>query len=58
MLGFMDIDSTIRDEALIALTKESTNEENKAFNKWHRDNRMSLMVMKRAMIETVKGWNS
>ena len=54
-LGLMDIDSAIRVEAPAALTEVSTDEEKKAFNKWHRDNRMSLLVMKRAMTETVRG---
>ena len=54
-LYVIDQHPTITDEAHAALTEVSIDEENKAFNKWHRDNKMSLLVMKRAMTKIVRG---
>ncbi|GAV89287.1 UBN2_2 domain-containing protein [Cephalotus follicularis] len=42
----MDLYDALRMNAPIAITVQSTNEQNAAYEKWERSNRMSLMIMK------------
>lgn len=54
MLGLMDHDLALRENAPSALTSASTAEDRVKHEKWHKANRMSLMVMKKTMSETVR----
>lgn len=55
MLGLMDHDLAFRENAPSTLTFASTAEDKVKHEKWHKVNRMSLMVMKMIMSETVGG---
>ncbi|KAK7276201.1 hypothetical protein RIF29_17337 [Crotalaria pallida] len=55
VLGCMDLDLALRDERPTDLTEQSSAEDKKNFEKWERSNRMSLMIMKRAIPETFRG---
>ncbi|XP_050129613.1 uncharacterized protein LOC126606288 [Malus sylvestris] len=55
LLGLMDYDLAIREEEPAALTVESTAEQKAKFEKWEKSNMMGLLIMKKAMTETVRG---
>ncbi|XP_050104620.1 uncharacterized protein LOC126584202 [Malus sylvestris] len=55
VLGLMDLDLALREDKPTALTVESTADEKLKFEKWDRANRMSLMIMTKAMAQPVKG---
>ncbi|XP_070668580.1 uncharacterized protein [Malus domestica] len=55
MLGLMDHDLALKENAPSTLTSASTAEDKVKHEKWHKANRMSLMVMKRTISETVRG---
>lgn len=51
----MDFDLVLREEAPAALTATSTTNEKNKFEKWKKANRMALLIMKKAMTESVRG---
>ncbi|XP_068331661.1 uncharacterized protein [Pyrus communis] len=51
----MDLDLALRKDEPASLTDTSTVEQRLRHEKWQKPNRMSLMVMKRTMSETVRG---
>ncbi|XP_021815541.1 uncharacterized protein LOC110758061 [Prunus avium] len=55
VLGFMDLDLALREDEPAALTNESSDAHRRQHEKQHKANRMSLLIMKRAMTETVRG---
>ena len=55
MLGCMDLDLAIRIQPLDALTNSNTTKERTYYEKWERSNYMSLMIMKHAIPETIRG---
>ncbi|TQD68549.1 hypothetical protein C1H46_045918 [Malus baccata] len=55
VLGLMDLDLALREEKPAAITTESTADHKAKFEKWERTNRMSLMIMRKAMAPSVKG---
>uniref|UniRef100_A0A803N5A4 HAT C-terminal dimerisation domain-containing protein n=1 Tax=Chenopodium quinoa TaxID=63459 RepID=A0A803N5A4_CHEQI len=55
VLGCMDLDLALRVERPIALTDSSSSVEKGNMEKWERSNRMSLMIMKRAIPESFRG---
>lgn len=54
ILGCMDIDLALRREQPASLTDNSSNEDKRDYEKWERSNRMSLMIMKRAIPEAFR----
>ncbi|KAM1693553.1 hypothetical protein ACFX2K_033035 [Malus domestica] len=54
VLGLMDLDLALREDKPAALTDKSIAEEKLNFDKWEMANRMSLMIMKKAMTQPVK----
>ncbi|KAM1833617.1 hypothetical protein ACFX13_023415 [Malus domestica] len=54
-LGLMDLDLALREEKPKAIIAKSTADEKVKLEKWERANRMSMMIMKKAMAESVKG---
>ncbi|XP_074321767.1 uncharacterized protein LOC141658944 [Silene latifolia] len=55
VLGCMDLDLALRDERPATLTATSTSDAKRDMEKWERSNRMSLMIMKRAIPESFRG---
>ncbi|KAL9256818.1 Histone deacetylase 6-like protein [Drosera capensis] len=55
VLVCMDLDLALRIERLAALKDTSTPDEKKEMEKWERSNRMSLMIMKHAILESFRG---
>ena len=55
VLGVMDLDLALRVDQPDPLTHESTSDQEKEMEKWERSNRMSLMIMKRAIPEAFRG---
>ena len=55
VLGFMDLDLTIRKNAHAPLTAESTSDEKRKIERWERSNRMCLMIMKKSIPEAFRG---
>ncbi|KAB2604291.1 retrotransposon protein [Pyrus ussuriensis x Pyrus communis] len=55
VLGLMDLDLALREEKPAAITAESTADHKAKVEKWERTNRMSLMIMRKAMVSSVKG---
>ena len=55
VLGCMDLDYAIRIEQPPALTNESTAEERANYEKWERSNRISLMIMKHTIPDSIRG---
>ena len=55
VLGVMDLDLALRVDQPDGLTDESTLDDKREMEKWERSNRMSLMVMKRAIPEAFRG---
>lgn len=54
-LGMADYDHILKENPPAALTETSSKSEKSAFKSWHKNNRMSLMIMKRSMSEAVRG---
>ena len=54
VLGVMDLDLALRVERLTALTDISTPEQKREMDKWERSDRMSHMIMKRAVPEAFR----
>ena len=57
VLGLMDLDLVVKEDKSAALTDNSTPDQRIKFEKWARANRMSLMIMKKVMTQSVKGGN-
>jgi transposase InsO family protein len=55
VLGVMDLDLALRVDQPTALTDKSTSDDKREMEKWERSNRISLMVMKRAIPEAFRG---
>ena len=55
VLGLMDLDLALREDKPGAITAESTTDEKLKFEKWERANRMSMAIMKKAMVQSIKG---
>ncbi|RVW80762.1 Retrovirus-related Pol polyprotein from transposon TNT 1-94 [Vitis vinifera] len=55
VLGCMDLDYALRVDRPSDLTSASTAEQRSAMEKWERSNRMSLMIMKHSIPETIRG---
>uniref|UniRef100_A0A1S3Y7A2 Retrovirus-related Pol polyprotein from transposon TNT 1-94 n=1 Tax=Nicotiana tabacum TaxID=4097 RepID=A0A1S3Y7A2_TOBAC len=55
VLGCMDLDLALRIEQPASLGDTSSSDEKKEMEKWERSNRMSLMIMKRAILESFRG---
>lgn len=51
----MDFDLALREEEPAAITKESSAKQKQQFGKWEKANRMSLLIMKRAMSAAIRG---
>ncbi|RVW13159.1 hypothetical protein CK203_104964 [Vitis vinifera] len=51
----MDLDYALRVDRPSDLTSVSTAEQRSAMEKWERSNRMSLMIMKHSIPETIRG---
>ncbi|KAM1367715.1 hypothetical protein ACFX13_001209 [Malus domestica] len=54
VLGLMYLDLAPKENQPVALTDKSIANENLKFEKWERANKMSLMIMKKAMAQPVK----
>ncbi|XP_047307767.1 uncharacterized protein LOC124911341 [Impatiens glandulifera] len=55
VLGCMDMDLAIQTEQPTTLTVISSPEEKAKFEKWEHSNRVSLMIIKRAIMEMFRG---
>jgi len=55
VLGIMDLDLALRSDQPTALTDVSSPEEKREFERWERSNRISLMIMKRAIPKSFRG---
>ena len=55
VLGCMDLDFALREDRPSDLTSASTAEQRSTMEKWERSNRMSLMIMKHSIPETIRG---
>ena len=55
VLGCMDLDYALRVDRPLDLTSASTAEQRSTMEKWQRSNRMSLMIMKHSIPETISG---
>ena len=55
VLGCMDLDYALRVDRPSNLTSASTAEQRSTMEKWERSNRMSLMIMKHSILETIRG---
>ncbi|XP_073158433.1 uncharacterized protein [Henckelia pumila] len=55
VLGCMDLDYALREDRPVPLTKESLAYQRGSFEKWERSNRMSLMIMKHSISDTIRG---
>ncbi|CAH9136785.1 unnamed protein product [Cuscuta epithymum] len=55
VLGCMDLDLALWTEKPAALKDSSTLDEKREMERWERSNRMSLMIMKRAIPESFRG---
>ncbi|RVW70885.1 hypothetical protein CK203_061436 [Vitis vinifera] len=55
LLGCMDLDYAIRTEQPLAFTNDSTVEQRTNFEKWEHSNRISLMIMKHYIPNTIMG---
>lgn len=51
----MDLDLALREDEPAAITDQSTAEQKQKKEKWDKSNRMSILIMKRTMAETVRG---
>jgi hypothetical protein len=55
VLGCMDLDYALRKEQPAPLTDKSSTDEKVNFEKWERSNRLSLMMLKRSVLEAFRG---
>ncbi|XP_070681652.1 uncharacterized protein [Malus domestica] len=55
VLGLMDLDLALREYQAAVITTESTTDQRIKSEKWERANRISIMIMKKAMAQSVKG---
>ncbi|CAD5189110.1 unnamed protein product, partial [Musa acuminata subsp. malaccensis] len=55
VLGCMDLDLALREDQPASLTKNSTHDERRLYEKWDRSNRMSLMIIKHGIPEAFRG---
>ncbi|CAI9783672.1 unnamed protein product [Fraxinus pennsylvanica] len=55
ILGYVDLDLTLRTEQPAVLMDKSFANEKEDFDQWDRSNRMSLMIIKCGIPETFKG---
>ncbi|RVW81185.1 Retrovirus-related Pol polyprotein from transposon TNT 1-94 [Vitis vinifera] len=55
LLGCMDIDLALRMPKPDELNEQSTQEDEVYWGKWERSNRLSLMIMKRGILEAFRG---
>lgn len=55
VLGCMDLDLALREPRPADHPDESTSDHKREIERWDRSNRMSLMIMKRAVPETFRG---
>ena len=55
VLGCMDLDFALRIEQPFSLTDVSSPNDRKNFEKWDRSKRISLMIIKRGILEAFKG---
>ncbi|CAN6704262.1 unnamed protein product [Malus baccata var. baccata] len=51
----MDLDLALREDQLAAITDTNTADQRVKFERWERANRMSMLIMKKAMTQSVKG---
>ncbi|KAK6143281.1 hypothetical protein DH2020_023629 [Rehmannia glutinosa] len=58
ILGCMDLDYALRVEQPLSLTDASSAEEKRNFEKWERSNCVSLMIIKRVILEAFRGTTS
>ncbi|XP_050151407.1 uncharacterized protein LOC126626205 [Malus sylvestris] len=55
VLGVMDWDLALRTEEPPTRTDGSTSSQKSKYEKWHKSNRISLLIIKRSMIDVVRG---
>jgi len=55
VLGCMDLDLALRIEKLPSPTDSNTSEQRKLHEKWDHSNHMSLMIIKRGILEVFRG---
>ena len=55
VLGVLDLDLALRVDQPDPLTHDSTSDQKREMEKWERSNRISLMIMKRAIPEAFRG---
>ena len=55
VLAYMDLDLVLRIEQPTSLTVESSPDDRKNFEKWECSNRISLMIIKRDILEAFRG---
>ncbi|XP_028965152.1 uncharacterized protein [Malus domestica] len=55
VLGVMDWDLALRTEEPPALTDDSTANQKSKYEKWHKSNRIALLIIKRSMTDVVRG---
>ena len=55
VLGVMDLDLALRVSSPAPLTVESSSDEKSDIERWEKSNRMSLMIIKKAIPEALRG---
>ena len=55
VLRSMDLDYALREDRLADLTGANTAKQRAAIEKWERSNRMSLIIMKHSILESIRG---
>ncbi|XP_073042016.1 uncharacterized protein [Primulina eburnea] len=55
VLGCMDLDNALREDCPTLLTSSGTIDRNGSLEKWERSNRISLMIMKHSITDTIRG---
>ena len=55
VLGVMDLDLTLRVSSPAPLTVESSSDEKKDIERWEKSNRISLMIIKKAILKAFRG---
>ena len=55
VLGCMDLDLALQEEQPAPLSENSSNNDKRNMERWDHSNRMSLMIMKRSILETFRG---
>uniref|UniRef100_A0A804J594 Uncharacterized protein n=1 Tax=Musa acuminata subsp. malaccensis TaxID=214687 RepID=A0A804J594_MUSAM len=51
----MDLDLALREDQPASLMENSTHDEKRLYEKWDRSNRMSLIIIKRSILEAFRG---